>query len=89
MKLTDLPELYAQDGLGDEAIAYIKYFTPASCWTWYLTEYNESSHIAFGLVDGFEKELGYIPMTELDELIQNGMIERDEWFTPTRIGDLR
>ena len=33
-----LPPLYAQDGKGGKAIAHIKYFTPSSSWTWYLTE---------------------------------------------------
>jgi hypothetical protein len=32
-----LPPLYAQDGKGGKAIAHVKYFTPSSSWTWYLT----------------------------------------------------
>jgi len=30
-----LPALYSQDGKGGETIAYVKYFTPDSSWTWY------------------------------------------------------
>jgi len=33
-----LPPLYAQDKLGDQAIAHVKFFTPDSNWTWYATE---------------------------------------------------
>ena len=35
-----LPSLYAQDGKGDEAIAYAKFFDPCGSWTWYVTEYD-------------------------------------------------
>ena len=33
-----LPPLYAQEEKGDDAIVYIKYFTPWTYWTWYITE---------------------------------------------------
>ena len=29
-----LPSLYSQDSQGDAAIAYVKFFTPDSNWTW-------------------------------------------------------
>ena len=35
-----LPSLYEQDGKGDEAIAYAKFFDPCGSWTWYVTEYD-------------------------------------------------
>ena len=53
-----LPKLYEQDSKGLNAIAYVKFFTPDSSWTWYGTEYDGKDTF-FGLVDGFEKELGY------------------------------
>ena len=51
-----LPGLYTQETLGFNAIAYLKFFTPDSNWTWYITEFD-GDDILFGLVDGFEKEL--------------------------------
>lgn len=36
-----LPQLYAQEKLGGEEIAYTKYFTPDSSWTWYATEFDK------------------------------------------------
>ena len=45
-------------------MAYAKYFTPDSNWTWYATEFD-GEDIFFGLVDGFEKELGYFSLAEL------------------------
>lgn len=60
-----LPKLYEQESLGYDAIAYIKFFTPDSNWSWYVTEF-EGKDIFFGLVDGFEKELGYFSLSELE-----------------------
>ena len=85
-----LPKLYAQDGKGDEAIAHVKFFTPDSNWTWYATEFD-GDDLFFGLVDGFEMELGYFSLSELQQARgPMGLpIERDRHFTPTKIGDLR
>jgi len=85
-----LPALYSTDGQGDEAIAQVKFFTPDSSWTWYATEFDGKDEF-FGLVDGFEKELGYFSLSEL-ESVQGALglpIERDMHFTPTRLGDLK
>lgn len=54
-----LPPLYAQDGKGYDAVAYVKFFTPDSNWTWYATEYDPSTGTFFGLVCGMETELGF------------------------------
>lgn len=31
-----LPPLYAQDGKKEQAVVYLKYFTPDAQWTWYI-----------------------------------------------------
>jgi len=33
-----IPALYSQEHLGDNAIAVIKFFDPSSSWTWYASE---------------------------------------------------
>lgn len=83
-----LPPLGATD---DEPnpLARVKFFYPDFSWTWYAVEFD-GDDLFFGLVDGFEKELGYF---RLSELLTNrgkwGMeIERDLYFTPTPIHDL-
>ena len=50
-------KLYEQDSKGLNAIAYVKFFTPDSSWSWYATEFD-GNDIFFGLADGFDKELG-------------------------------
>lgn len=84
-----LPKLYTQEKLGLEAIAYLKFFTPDSNWTWYITEFD-GNDLFFGLVDGFEKELGYFSLSEIkDARGPFGLkIERDLYFTPTRLKEL-
>ena len=62
--LRSIPKLGEQDSLGEEAIIHVKFFDPSSNWTWYATEFDGEDTF-FGLVDGFEKELGYFSLTEL------------------------
>lgn len=85
-----LPPLYSQDGKGYESIALAKFFTPDSNWSWYITEYDPIERVCFGLVEGFEKELGYFSLDEL-ESIKGPLglaIERDIYFEPTKLQDL-
>jgi hypothetical protein len=53
-----------QDGT-KEFKAVVKLFNPAGVGTWYLSELNPETNVAFGLADVHEKELGY---TSIDEL---------------------
>lgn len=84
MLLDQLPGLGTQDGKGDQAVVYAKFFTPDSDWVWLLLEYDPESRQAFGLVSGMEVELGYFSMDELEEARGPlGLpIERDLYWTP-------
>jgi len=79
-----LPPLYSNENTKDPR-AIVKFFTPFSSWTWYATEFDGDDTF-FGLVDGFEKELGYFTLSELESL--GPKIERDLWFTPTPLSEL-
>ena len=76
-----IPPLYAQDGKGLEAIVYVKFFNPCGSWTWYVTEFDGEDTF-FGLVCGFENELGYFSLSELESVKGKlGIgIERDLYF---------
>ncbi len=81
-----IPKLYATKK-EDDPLAVLKYFTPDSSWTWFLTEYDPEQRLAFGLVIGLERELGYFSFAEL-EVLRGPMglpIERDLHFKPTRL----
>jgi hypothetical protein len=93
-----LPPLYAQDGKGGKAVAYMKLFTPDGSFTWYITEGSpitddsgkEVAFHFFGLVDGHEKELGYVALSEL-ESVRGPMglpIERDFWWEPKTLEEI-
>lgn len=76
-----IPALGAQDGKGDEAVIFVKFFTPTSNWTWYATEFDGEDTF-FGLVQGFEQELGYFSLKELSSVkgpLGLG-VERDMYF---------
>ena len=74
----------------DDAQAVVKYFTPDADWTWYATEYDPESRLFFGFVDGFERELGYFSLDELEQLRGPlGLpVERDLYWKPTPLSEL-
>lgn len=78
-----IPPLYATEKQVDPT-AWLKWFTPDSSWTWFVTEFDPEQKLAFGLVDGQDTELGYFSLEELDA--SRGplglRIERDLWWTP-------
>lgn len=85
-----LPPRYAQDGKGYDAVAYVKFFTPDSNWTFYATEFD-GTDLFFGLVIGFEQELGYFSLSELQRAKgpMGLAIERDTCFEPTPLRHCR
>ena len=88
-----LPKLNSQENKGDEAIVYIKFFHPASQWTWYVLEGEQkgTDYMFFGYVRGFEDEYGYFMLSELEEVVdQLGLkIERDLYFRQKTIGQVK
>lgn len=88
-----IPDLYEQDGKGREAMAYVHYFSPWSGWDWYGTEFDGEDTF-FGLVRGFETELGYFSLRELSEttVTLNGVerlaIERDISWKPRPLSEI-
>jgi len=102
-----MPPLYSQEN-EREPLVVVKYFDPVGSWTWYATEgspvdedgYMDTNkpkvdYLFFGLVAGFETELGYFSLNEL-KTAKEGLrglralpIERDVWFEPQRLSEVR
>jgi len=84
-----LPGLYENEVYGLQAKAMVKFFTPDSNWTWYASEFD-GEDIFFGLVSGFEVELGYFSLSELKSVHGPlGLpIERDLHFAPKSLQEL-
>ena len=83
-----LPPLYSTQNDPDP-VAQAKFFTPWTDWTWYATEFDGEDTF-FGLVHGFERELGYFSLSELESVRGPAglTIERDRHFEPTALSRL-
>ncbi len=99
-----LPELYSGEEKGLDAQAQVKFFTPDSNWYWYASEGSDVDEdgyfdtdkekvdfLFFGLVSGFEIELGYFSLSQLEEARGPlGLpIERDLYFEPKTLRELK
>lgn len=83
-KTDKLPVSEAPGGL-----AKVKLFDPCGSWTWFISEYDPATGNCFGLVDGFEKELGYFNINEL-AAVRNRMglpLERDLHWMPRPLSE--
>jgi len=88
--IKQFPALYAQDGKGDNAIIYVKFFCPWNNWRWYATEYDPEGQEFFGYVMGHFNELGYFTLKDLQSVSKGGLsIERDIAFTPVTLGSIK
>lgn len=85
------PKIGSQPEVSTENIKfYFKLFAPWNNWTWYVAECDFETGECFGLVVGFENELGYFDLKEL-EAIKGPIglkIERDLSFEPTGYYDI-
>jgi hypothetical protein len=91
-KLEQTP-LYSQENNENPEII-VKFFTPDSSWTWYVTEgrFEEGTWLFFGLTDtGREQELGYFTLAQLEEVRGQFKlpVERDMHFNGKKLNDVR
>ncbi len=89
-----IPALYANENVEDydAVLAPAKLFSPYNGWRWYITECDAETGLCFGLVEGFEVELGYFNPTELAEVTVFGSVpavERDLYWKPQTLGEIR
>ena len=88
-----IPALGAHDGITDldDVLVPAKLFSPYSGWRWYITEWDARTGRCFGLVQGFETELGSFDLTELSEATVLGAVpavERDLYWKPKPLGEI-
>ena len=85
-----LEPLYGTEKDGYEAIVQVKFFAINSNWRWFATEFDGEDTF-FGLVQGFDTELGYFSLKELQSVKWMGVpaIERDLHWTPKTIGEIK
>ncbi len=87
-RIHDMPATYEQDGKGDDAIAYLHYFS-SGC-DWWITEKDVDGGIqeAFGLarLNGGHPSLGYISIAELSAI---PTVEMDFYWTPKTLREVK
>lgn len=84
-----LPKLRAQESSADPTV-FAKFSFPASGWTWFVIEGEAQAEdfLFFGYVIGFESELGYFSLSELEDVDIHGVrVERAEDFTPAKLSE--
>ncbi len=89
-----IPVIGANENVGDydAVVAPAKLFSPYNGWRWYITEWDPETGLCFGLVEGFEIELGYFDLTELSEVTVFSSVpavERDLYWEPTTLGEIK
>ena len=87
-----IPDFYSSEDVElDEKMVYVKFFLADANWTWHILEYDRESNSFFALVDGLERELGYVSLDELEQVRGHlGLhVERDLYFSPTKYKDLK
>ena len=89
-----IPALYTNENAADydAVLAPAKLFSRYGNWTWYVTEWEAETGLCFGLVEGFETELGYFSLDELAEATVFGTVpavERDLYWKPMTLGEIR
>lgn len=84
-----LPPLYTTEH-DEDPMVWCRFFYRFRTWSWYVTEFDGDDTF-FGLVEGFEVELGYFSLSEMvrtrDAL--GCSLERDLAFQPCRLSKLR
>lgn len=66
---TAFPPLYSTENKDPKDVKVIaKFFDPCGSWTWYATEFDPEERVFFGYVRGFENELGYFSLDELQSV---------------------
>jgi hypothetical protein len=100
MSKLESQDMYHPNGPGrelteTESIAYVKFFTPDSSFTWYAVSASrdpETGDVQFyGLVDShMAKELGYFWLSEISKVRgPYGLpVERDLYWTPVPLSEL-
>lgn len=91
-----LPPLYTNNGEPDP-LAVVKFFDPTGSWTWYATEGGPEGddYRFYGLVCGWERELGYWMLSDLQHAkdgltgLQALPIERDLYFKPKPLSECK
>ena len=96
VKLLPTREQSIADEHGEDILIKVKFFATGSDWTWYAMDYDPEHRTFFGMVHGFEDELGDFSLDELASLVYpdgfmkgHPRVERDLHWKPITLAKLR
>ena len=69
-----------------EQMIVAKYFDAMGNWKWFLMNMEDENY-CWGIVKGFEVEMGSFSLTELKEVLGR-RLERDMYFEPMKASDV-
>ena len=78
------------EGSNMEQKVVAKYFDPMGSWKWFLMNKKKDDSYCWGIVKGFEVEMGSFSIDELESIkLPFGLgIERDTLFEPMKAKDV-
>lgn len=85
-EITEKAQKQFPQGSDMKQMVVAKFFDPTGSWTWYLMNQDpKDTDYLWGIVKGFEIEMGSFSLSELSNLKTSPLglgIERDLYFTP-------
>ena len=87
--LQKLPSTDEASAMKDPTV-WVKFFFPDAGWTWFVCGYDPETDLCWGLVDGYEIELGDFSLMELRQIRGHigCTLERDLYFDPRPMSQL-
>jgi hypothetical protein len=86
-KLPSTDAAYAEE----DPLCRVKLFPPGAGFTYYIAGFDPETGLAYGVVHGFEKELGDFDLNEIAAVRVRPFglpFERDLYWTPKRVSEL-
>ena len=89
-KIAEQAEKQYDEGSDMEQKVVAKYFDPMGSWKWFLMNKKKDDSYCWGIVKGFEVEMGSFSIDELESIkLPFGLgIERDTLFEPMKAKDV-
>ena len=74
----------------EDPMVWVKFFYPDFSWTWYLCGFDPDTELAWGVVNGWDIDIGDFSLQELRQTKSKlGLsIERDLYFDPRPLSEL-
>lgn len=85
-RLPKLPKLCELENVEDPMLC-VKLISPRTGWEWYIAAYDEQKKIFYGLVAGWETEVGYFSLHELEDI--DDFIRIDYKFKPQPLSKVK